>query len=103
MKELVNHQSILYSQYFCFFLDECGNEEHEDIAQDINSGLSATNKKKSRREEDDPSEDEVEILAGGTDTMLTATDSLGDIEYQYDIFYFIVIFLGHFCRRGKGA
>ena len=39
MKEL---HSIITS----VFLDECDNEEHEDITQVINSGLSATNQKK---------------------------------------------------------
>ena len=39
MKEL---HSIITS----VFLDECDNEEYEDIAQVINSGLSATNQKK---------------------------------------------------------
>ena len=40
----------IISQYFTIstsvFLDECDNEEHEAIAQVINSGLSATNQKK---------------------------------------------------------
>ena len=46
MKEL--HSIIC--QYFTIstsvFLDECDNEEHEDIEQVINSELSATNQRK---------------------------------------------------------
>jgi len=64
-------------------LDECDNDQPEDPAQDIDNGLSATNQKKSVDEEDDWSEDEAEIPAGVTDTMLTATDFLGDAERQY--------------------
>ena len=63
--------------------DECHNDQPEDPAQDIDNGLSATNQKKSLNEEDDWSEDEVEIPVGVTDTMLTATDFLGDTERQY--------------------
>ena len=61
-------------------LNECNNEEKNDIAQVIDS---ATNQEKLCNEEDDWSEDEAEIPAGVTDTMLTATDFLGDSECQY--------------------
>lgn len=61
-------------------LNEFNNEEKNDIAQVINS---ATNQEKLCNEDDDWSEDEAEIAAGVTDTMLTATDFLGDSERQY--------------------
>ena len=51
-------------------LDECDNDQPEDQSQDIDNGLTATNQKQSVNEEDDWSEDEAEIPAGVTDTML---------------------------------
>jgi len=64
-------------------LDECDNDQPEDPSQDIDNGLTATNQRQSLNKEDDWSEDEAEIPAGVTDTMLTATDFLDDAERQY--------------------
>ena len=64
-------------------MDACNDHQPEDPAEDIDNELNTDNQKKSLNEEGDLSEDEAEIPAGATDTMLTPTDFLGDSEHQY--------------------
>ena len=77
----LNHNWIANSSYV--LLDECNDHQPEDLAQDIYNELNTDNQKKSLNEEGDWSEDEAEIPAGVTDTMLTPTDLLGDSGRQY--------------------
>lgn len=77
----LNQNWIQNSSYV--LLDESYDQQPEVPAQDIDNGLNADNHEKSLNEEDNWSEDEEEIPAGVTDTMLTPTDFLGDNERQY--------------------
>ena len=77
----LNQNWIANSSYV--LLDECNDHQPEDPAQDIHNELNTDNQKKSLNEEGDWSEDEAEIPAGVTDSMLTPTDFLGDSERQY--------------------
>ena len=59
-----------------------GSTNSESMPDDFNSDVLGTTENADNSKNDDFSEDEAEIPAGVTDTMLTATDFLDDSERQ---------------------
>ncbi len=63
-----------------FILDEFDNEEHEECSQHSNRSNTVNEE---QNDEEEWSEDEAEMPAGVTDTLLTATDFMEENERQY--------------------